>query len=606
MANKIIHKHSNVVNTTTVDNIEVNSPKLPEASGLTFGEIAINYAKGYETISIKNVDNEIIEFKSKEYVDKQDNEVLDIVAANFDKLESDLNTIIIDNEEVISQSLCELKDGLEIIENELNQSISTGTEINDTTEQLVEGKAVYEYVTNEVGKIKNTAATHESYGLVKLGTNTLSGNVHPVGVIYNDELYFGISDEFENYSGSLKLKDHHNITWGENSNMNDLKTAGVYDIYGQRLSLNDNMPINNSNPGHSISAKLFVIDSSLKPDNGSVPTEICVTQFLQLSNRLGGDGASYIRTYNENNGNGKWSPWQKQQGIIETYINSNNWAINVDNTQNTILPGLNSMIDNGMYSGIYTDDNYLDGRPTFLETFVLVVINDYAAASKLNGVRTVSQLKYSTDTINPGTTTIKKRVGIGNDEITWGEWDSIAMQSNIAELDGKVELYNELTQSELETLNNNVSANTKSISELQNKCSDSFEVVAQSLNDLQNEVSENAEVIAKTLVKINSDVEHITNNITYPIIYHSETSQTSELTPNEFHIWNTVDELTLTLGSGIEGHLNEHFFQFTSTDETILSLPSDIKWIEMPIMANNKIHQISIINNLATVLSFDI
>ena len=61
MANKIIHKHSSVVTD--------GKPKLPTSSQIEYGELAVNYAKDNETISLKNSENEIVEFKSKNYVD---------------------------------------------------------------------------------------------------------------------------------------------------------------------------------------------------------------------------------------------------------------------------------------------------------------------------------------------------------------------------------------------------------------------------------------------------------------------------------------------------------------------------------------------------------
>ena len=44
--------------------LENNSPKLPGADTMEYGEIAINYAKDNETISIKNNNNEIVTFSS--------------------------------------------------------------------------------------------------------------------------------------------------------------------------------------------------------------------------------------------------------------------------------------------------------------------------------------------------------------------------------------------------------------------------------------------------------------------------------------------------------------------------------------------------------------
>ena len=96
------------------------------------------------------------------------------------------------------------------------------------------------------------------------------------------------------------------ITWDSSSNMNDFRTTGVYDIYGERTVKTDNLPITNDGSGHSIAARLTVVASTLQPANN----EICITQFLQLSNRVGGDGATYVRTYNENNnGMNGWSAW---------------------------------------------------------------------------------------------------------------------------------------------------------------------------------------------------------------------------------------------------------------------------------------------------------
>ena len=43
-------------------------PKLPSASDILYGEIAINYKDDIETLSIKNDNNEIVEFASKKYV----------------------------------------------------------------------------------------------------------------------------------------------------------------------------------------------------------------------------------------------------------------------------------------------------------------------------------------------------------------------------------------------------------------------------------------------------------------------------------------------------------------------------------------------------------
>ena len=56
------------------------SPKLPTCEQLEYGEIAINYGDGIETIAIRNEKDEIIKFipehKVKEYIDNRINELL--------------------------------------------------------------------------------------------------------------------------------------------------------------------------------------------------------------------------------------------------------------------------------------------------------------------------------------------------------------------------------------------------------------------------------------------------------------------------------------------------------------------------------------------------
>ena len=63
MVNKIIHKHSSVITD--------GQPKIPTENQLEYGELAINYGKGVETISFKNTNNEIVEIKTKNYFDEK-------------------------------------------------------------------------------------------------------------------------------------------------------------------------------------------------------------------------------------------------------------------------------------------------------------------------------------------------------------------------------------------------------------------------------------------------------------------------------------------------------------------------------------------------------
>ena len=93
----------------------------------------------------------------------------------------------------------------------------------------------------------------------------------------------------------------------------------------------------------------------------------------------------------------------------------------------------------------------------------------------------------------------------------------------------------------------------------------------------------------------------------YKLVEHGTNNTTFTLTPNTFHVWEEVSELILTFGEETVGVTNEYIFQFISgTTATTLTLPDNIKWVSEPNIQANKIYQVSILNNLGTILEFDI
>lgn len=201
------------------------------------------------------------------------------------------------------------------------------------------------------------------------------------------------------------------VAWGAASNINSYVEAGTYIIKGERLSTNDGLPIANSSPGHTIAARLVVLNSSISGTGDS--QDKCVTQILTLSNRTGGDGDLYIRTGSSSSinrlvgGNG-WEQWGKLQQNIEVGQ----------------VTSLDSFTGNGVYSGVYTNGS------TFFETFVMVVINNYAVAGKTGTVRSISQFKYALNV--DGTFSYKTRTGQGNTGISWGNWVDIDNKAQLA------------------------------------------------------------------------------------------------------------------------------------------------------------------------------
>ena len=191
------------------------------------------------------------------------------------------------------------------------------------------------------------------------------------------------------------------VRWNSMSHIDTFTTAGTYHITGERINDSDGLPIDNAAPGHTFHARLQVLDSSISGTGES--DDKCVTQVLSLSNRTGGDGDVYVRTGRAATkeqlaaGNG-WEMWGKMQ----------------QNVQVGVVPSLDNFTDNGIYSGIYTNAG------THYETFVMVVINNYVAATATGKTRCISQFKYALNTdSNFG---YKTRTGRGSTSIEWGSW----------------------------------------------------------------------------------------------------------------------------------------------------------------------------------------
>lgn len=114
MANKIIHKHSSAIDNSG----SVAKAKLPTYNQLEFGEIALNYAKGHETISFKNNANEIVEFKDKLYIDnvydelaQAINDLSDVVDEKQDILVSGESIKTINGETILGSGNISLNSG---------------------------------------------------------------------------------------------------------------------------------------------------------------------------------------------------------------------------------------------------------------------------------------------------------------------------------------------------------------------------------------------------------------------------------------------------------------------------------------------------------------
>ena len=167
--------------------VKLNLAKRPTPEQLIEGEIAVNYLKGHETLTIKNTENEIVGF-----VNENDfNEAQEVVALglaqekneritdnarfddkfeefdkNIDDLElvissalNDLNSRILDNEDAIEDLSDEIG---ETIERELTEIVTT---INEMTERIDENELAISSSLNDL----NTRIVENDEKIAEIG-----------------------------------------------------------------------------------------------------------------------------------------------------------------------------------------------------------------------------------------------------------------------------------------------------------------------------------------------------------------------------------------------------------------------------------------------------
>ena len=89
------------------------------------------------------------------------------------------------------------------------------------------------------------------------------------------------------------------------------------------------------------------------------------------------------------------------------------------------------------------------------------------------------------------------------------------------------------------------------------------------------------------------------------VVNHGTADTTYALTPNVHHVWGEVSSLTLTLAAPTDNTIvNEYLFTFTSpTTPTTLSLPATVDWVFELQVEGDKKYVVSIVDNLATYLT---
>ena len=183
--NHIQHIKSNVV--------ENGKPKLPLASALVEGELAVNYAEGYETISLKNSSGDIVTFSSDEYYTSGK------LGSGFtgENSAKTVTEIIEENEEITSAALNDLD------ERKLDSTAYTPTDLSN-------------YYTKD----ETSGATEIATALD--GKQDVSGmSAYTLVVDFEDKLGSGFTGENSGVTVTKYLEENEKVTAAA---LNDLET----------------------------------------------------------------------------------------------------------------------------------------------------------------------------------------------------------------------------------------------------------------------------------------------------------------------------------------------------------------------------------------------
>lgn len=303
--------------------------------------------------------------------------------------------------------------GIKVVGNRASSILTVDTSTTEDRYYGIEldqnGKAFVNIPWTDTTYIVGTGLTSSQ------GTNNFQVNYDSNTLFAGEDAKDNSSSISNSYSGhSLQLgKDHGWKNDGGNlSNLNNFIEYGIYNIFGEHTRNDDNLPIMNTGSGHTFQGRLLVYDSSLS-NTGNAGDDCCITQVLTLSNRVGGDGNTYIRTATgRTKSELTWETWGKLQTNVE-----------VGQIPET---NLTNLVDNGIYSGVitYSDGSLLTTSSDRAITFVLITVNGYAAAAQLKVPAQCTQLLYGISV--GGAIIIKKRKGIkSTSDFSFNVWEDL-------------------------------------------------------------------------------------------------------------------------------------------------------------------------------------
>ena len=217
--------------------IKLNIAKRPTNEDIVDGEIAVNYKKGHETITIKNTEDEIVGF-----INENDfNQAQEIIADAFSDIKVQINNANTETQNEVSElveridtindelqgDIDELEERISTNENALEEvELVTASAFNDLNSRMEDSatKAELNSLTTRVNTINNAVA--ENYNNINRHDNAIQALGEDISLINND-----LSDINDDISG---INDNID-TIKEETEDNEYSTATAFNDINERI-----------------------------------------------------------------------------------------------------------------------------------------------------------------------------------------------------------------------------------------------------------------------------------------------------------------------------------------------------------------------------------
>ena len=347
MGQKVLNKRSvQVVN---------NGPKLPTSEQLEYGELAINYADGHETLAIKNNQNEIVPFSSDEsiynHVQTQiDNSLVPIFSAI-----TDITSAITDDEFVVSTALNDLNSRINTISGDTYSLDSLLYELSGSvTDNYMTSSQTITTITNYVDNLRNDV-------------NSFSASI--ISEIEKDELV--ISETFDDINQrilNLGVEDE-----GINSNINALSAQLQYNMWNIYNSMATEEDVNDM-----LDTFYETINGNINEFSASLINEIIDDEYVVASalNELN-DNINLIsgKTYDTETAINAFSGY-----VVENYALSSVTSQELSSVENNLLLSISTLSGNA-----HSTIQELSGNAYNAITAATGVnLDDYALSANVN------------------------------------------------------------------------------------------------------------------------------------------------------------------------------------------------------------------------------